>query len=89
MPRTEVTHGTQNVFEDGKEYIFLAQNELYWSRINRGPRYDPIEAAKVTPDIYSRFRASVLPGGKVALMADIRMFLSRINRGALNPIEAA
>ena len=32
-----------------------ADNGKFWSRINRGTSYDPIEAAKIKPDIHSQF----------------------------------
>ena len=32
-----------------------ADNGKFWSRINRGTGYNPIEAVKIEPDIYSQF----------------------------------
>lgn len=64
----------------------------YVSRINRGST-DPAEVAKESIDPYSKFKVTVLDGGKIALQADNGKYLSRINRdgGAnqYNPVEAA
>ena len=79
----------QDVFEAGHTYVIMANNGRYISRIDRsGINY--IEAEKISIDLFSRFRASVLGDGRIALKADDGEgnYLSRIDRGRDN-IEAA
>ena len=80
----------QSVFQAGHTYVILANNGKYLSRIRRG-EIDYIEAEKVSIDWPSRFRASVLGDGKIALRANDgeNNYLSRVYRGGLNNIEAA
>lgn len=68
--------------------VLQADDQLYWSRINRG-NTDPIEAAKNSIDPFCRFVVSVQENSRTALPADNSWYLSRINRGSTNPIEAA
>jgi len=92
-------------FEDGTVAL-KASNGKYLSRINRGEGLEPIEAAKESVDIHSRFKVApgvVTPqrpaleslgalssfvGEAICLQGDNGKFLSRINRGDLDPIEA-
>ena len=60
-------------YDNGKISL-QADNELWWSRINRGGGvngYNPVEAAKAHPDIFSQFTvAYVYTAGKQYAPAD-------------------
>lgn len=77
------------------EIALQADNGLYLSRIDRGST-DTIEAAKSSIDDFCKFKvfeyfgSTTLTGGyPIALQADNGKWLSRINRGDTDPIEAA
>ena len=83
-------HCCDYAFHAGHTYVILANNGKYLSRIHRSG-VDYIEAEKVSIDWPSRFRASVLGDGKIALRANdgANNYLSRVYRNGLNNIEAA
>lgn len=61
------TMTSQDVFEPGQTYLFIAQNNHYVSEVNENPLN--IAAAKPSLDVYCLFRATVLGNGKVAFKA--------------------
>ena len=61
-----------NVFEVGKTYLILGNNNKFLSIINYGGTRgvnDYIESIKNQPDVFCRFVASTLYNGKIALRA--------------------
>ena len=62
---------------------------LYLSRINRGHGRDPIEVAKIKPDVHCLFKVFKNNDGTYSFLADNHKFLSRYTRNGLNGIEAA
>ena len=75
---------------DGNQLLLEADNRKYLSRINRGSGYDPIEASKVTPDVFCCFTVHSQPDSTALLQEDNGKYLSRISRGPdINPIEAS
>ena len=69
--------------------LLQADNGLYLSRIHRGGK-DPIEAAKVEPDVNCQFLLFWNhEDDTYSFQADNGLYLSRIHRGGVDAIEAA
>ena len=61
--------GGQNIFEGGKIYLFLGYNNKFLSSVNHGGPggKDYLQSIKLQQDQFSRFAATVLDDGRIAL----------------------
>ena len=69
--------------------LLQADNGKYLSRINRGPGINPIEASKLKPGVFCRFKVYNQLDGSVVFQADNGKYLSRVTRDGKENIEAS